>query len=75
VVRRLERDALVARDAHETHGGVLRVALTAAGRARLKLGKRYADRVEDRLLAGMDAQTARHVRRWLVAVATTQLID
>ncbi len=73
VVRRLERDALVARDAHETHGRVLRVALTAAGRARLKLGKRYADRVEERLLAGMDAQTARHVRRWLVAVATTQL--
>jgi DNA-binding MarR family transcriptional regulator len=69
VVRKLERDALVGRVPHEAHGRVLRLEVSAAGRRRLARCRQLADRVEQRMLALLDARSAPVVRRWLVNVA------
>ena len=69
IVRKLEREKLVRRQEHETHGRVLRAELTAQGRGRLARCKRGADLVEARLLATLDPKSEAAVRRWLVAVA------
>ena len=72
--QRLHDDLTAAiRSRDEVRSSTLRMALTADGRARLQQGKRHADRVERRLLAGMDASTEGQVRRWLVQVATARL--
>jgi len=69
IVRKLEREGLIARGEHETHGRVLRLTLTAVGRARLREGKILSDKIERRILALADADTERKLRRWLVDVA------
>lgn len=69
IVKNLERDGLVARSGHATHGRVLCADLTAAGRARLTQCKRAANAVEHRLLASLDTRSEALVRRWLVDVA------
>ena len=69
IVRKLERDKLVERTGHETHGRVLRIEPTAHGTAVLRRCKLAADGVERRLLAMLDAPTQRKVRLWLARVA------
>lgn len=69
VVRKLERDALVGREPHASHGRVLCLALTVRGRQMLRSCKRLADGVERRMCRGLDAGTEAVVRRWLVDVA------
>jgi len=69
IVRKLERERLIARDEHETHGRVLRLTLTAEGTARLRKGKIVSDKIERRILALAEADTERKLRRWLVDVA------
>jgi len=69
VVRKLERDALIARRSDATHGRVLSMQLTALGRRRLGQSKRLADAVERRLLAMLDVETESKVRRWLSEIA------
>jgi len=69
IVRKLERERLIARDEHETHGRVLRLTLTAEGTARLRKGKILSDKLERRILALAEADTERKLRRWLVDVA------
>lgn len=71
VVRKLERDALIGRAPHETHGRVLRMELTAKGRQALARCKRTADAVEQRMRALLDAPREAVVRRWLVDLAQT----
>lgn len=73
IVRKLERDGLVARREHESHGRVLRIELTRAGEERLRRCKRIAGGVERRILALLDAESEAEVRRWLTAVAVTLL--
>ena len=73
IVRKLERDGLIARREHESHGRVLRMALTEAGERRLRQCKRLADGVESRILALLDSETEPKVRRWLTAVAVALL--
>lgn len=68
IVRKLERDRLIARKEHESHGRVLRMELTNAGRKRLDQAKRIADGVERRILALLDADGDRKVRNWLAEV-------
>lgn len=70
IVRKLERDGLVARNEHETHGRVLRVTLTSVGAARLKRCKRLSDVIERQVLGLLDPKTERDVRRWLTDVAS-----
>jgi DNA-binding MarR family transcriptional regulator len=71
IVRKLERERLIARDEHETHGRVLRLTLTALGTSRLRQAKMVSDKIERRILALADADTERKLRRWLVDVAVT----
>jgi len=71
IVRKLERDRLIARQAHESHGRILRMGLTAAGRKRLERCKHLADGVERRILRLMDARTERALRHWLSELAVT----
>lgn len=73
IVRKLERDKLIARKEHETHGRVLQMQLTSAGITRLEQCKDRADGVERQILAFMDATTEQKVRRWLSDVAAALL--
>ena len=57
------------RGEHETQGRMLRLMLTAAGKARLREGKTLSDKIERRILALAEADTERKLRRWLVDVA------
>lgn len=69
VVRKLERDALLDREPHASHGRVLRLALSAKGRQTLQRCKRLADEVERRMSRGLSVDAEAQVRRWLVDVA------
>jgi DNA-binding MarR family transcriptional regulator len=69
IVRKLERDRLVERIEHETHGRVLRLKLTGKGTERLRLAKTLSGKIERRILALVDSTTERKLRRWLVDVA------
>ena len=71
IARKLERERLIARDEHETHGRVLRLTLTTLGTSRLRQAKMLSDKIERRILALADADTERKLRRWLVDVAVT----
>ena len=73
IVRKLERDRLIARKEHETHGRVLRMELTDAGTQCLRQCKRLADRVESRILDLLGPRAEPEVRRWLAAVAAALL--
>ena len=70
IVRKLADGKLLGRNEHETHGRVLCLVLTTAGRARLAQCKLRAAAVERELLSGVDAATERKIRAWLVSVAT-----
>jgi DNA-binding MarR family transcriptional regulator len=69
IVRKLEEAGLIARTSHETHGRVLRMDVTKAGKVRLRQCKRLADEVENELLALAKGDAEDIVRRWLVDVA------
>jgi DNA-binding MarR family transcriptional regulator len=73
IVRKLERDKLIGRSEHETHGRILCLEITAAGKTRLRQCKHRADEVERRLLSLLDAGTESKVRDWLTAAAVTPL--
>jgi DNA-binding MarR family transcriptional regulator len=69
IVRKLERDQLIERTDHETHGRVMRIALTSTGQKSLERCKRIADKAEQQLLDLLDPSTEVLVRGWLVNVA------
>jgi DNA-binding MarR family transcriptional regulator len=69
IVRKLERDELIEREQHETHGRVLRMSLTASGREKLAQCKRLADALERRLLNLLNEDSELVVRQWLTQVA------
>ena|SRR5438477_7015326 len=73
IVRKLEREELIGRRQHESHGRALRIELTTAGQRRLRRGKRLADAVEHRIQALLDADAEPKVRRWLAATAVALL--
>lgn len=61
----LEGRALVRRRPHPTHGRVLEVGMTGAGRATLRRAHAAAGAVEDRMLAGRTAADRRQFAVWL----------
>ncbi len=69
IVRKLEREQLIKRQEHETHGRLLRLTLTAKGTTRLRQAKALSDKIERRILALIDDDTEKKLRRWLVDVA------
>lgn len=65
LVAGLEARGLVRRRPHPTHGRVVEVAMTAAGRAALRRAHRAAATVETRMLAGRTAAERRQLAAWL----------
>lgn len=65
LVKSLEAGGYVRRSRHPTHGRILLVCLTAAGRRALKRGLAVALGIQDRLLSGLTASEGRRLRRLL----------
>ena len=69
VIATLERDGLVARTPHPTHGRILQVELTAEGRRRLDAATPAVRALERAIEAGHDRADLETVKRWLVTAA------
>jgi DNA-binding MarR family transcriptional regulator len=69
IVRKLERDDLIKRSEHQTHGRVLNMALTTLGQQKLQQCKLLAQQTEEQILALLDDRSEATVRRWLSDVA------
>lgn len=70
IVGNLERMGTLQRTHHATHGRILRMEVTQAGRQLLARCRQRVDAVERELLGGLDPAQERAVRTWLVRVAT-----
>jgi DNA-binding MarR family transcriptional regulator len=69
VITTLERDGLVARSPHPTHGRILQAFLTEEGRRRLEHATPAVRGVERRIEAGFSSGEVAAIKRWLVAAA------
>ncbi len=69
IVANLERAGALARRRHAVHGRILRLELTAHGRALLEQARAKVHVLEAELGAGLSDAEARAVRRWLGGVA------
>jgi DNA-binding MarR family transcriptional regulator len=69
VLATLEREGLVERHAHPTHGRVLQVDLTSKGKHRLDRASPAVRRLEASIERGFGAEEMEAVKRWLVATA------
>ena len=69
VLGTLEREQLVTRTAHPTHGRILQVDLTAEGRRRLDRATPAVRAVERAVEEGLSPAQVADVKEWLVAVA------
>ena len=69
VVTTLQREGLVARSAHPTHGRILQAFLTEEGRRRLDLATPAVRAVERSIEADMSPDEVAAVKGWLVAAA------
>jgi DNA-binding MarR family transcriptional regulator len=69
VLGTLEREALVARHAHPTHGRILQVFLTDEGRRRLDRATPRVRAVERAAEAGLTVAEVATVKEWLVDAA------
>ena len=69
VVATLERDGLVARRPHPTHGRILQVTLTDEGARRLDAATPAVRRLEDVIEADISARQVAAVKAWLVEAA------
>ena len=69
VLGTLERDGLVERHPHPTHGRILQVTLTREGERRLEAATPAVRGLEDAIEADLDPQQIAAVKAWLVASA------
>jgi DNA-binding MarR family transcriptional regulator len=69
VVAALEREGLVRRAPHPTHGRIITIELTAAGRRRLEGANPAVRRLEAALEEGLSAGEVTAIKEWLVAAA------
>jgi DNA-binding MarR family transcriptional regulator len=69
VLGTLERDALIARAPHPSHGRILQVTLTDEGRRRLKAATPAVRRLEQAIERDFSADEIATVKAWLVAAA------
>jgi DNA-binding MarR family transcriptional regulator len=69
VLGTLERERLVARTAHPTHGRILQVNLTAEGRRRLDRATPAVRAVERVLEVGLSPEQVTDMKSWLVTLA------
>lgn len=71
IVGNLEKAGSLVRRPHAVHGRIQHLDLSDSGRALLKKCRERVYKLEGELAAGLSAEEERAVRRWLVAVATT----
>jgi DNA-binding MarR family transcriptional regulator len=69
VVATLEREGLVERHPHPTHGRILQVTLTAEGQRRLEAAHPAVRALEEGIEADLAPEEIATVKRWLVASA------
>jgi DNA-binding MarR family transcriptional regulator len=69
VLGTLERERLVARTAHPTHGRILQADLTAEGRQRLDRATPAVRAVERAVEAGLSPAQVAEIKSWLVTLA------
>ena len=69
IVANLERAGALSRRAHDVHGRIQHLDVTASGRALLTQCKRRVDALEEKLNAGLSARDEQIIRSWLVHVA------
>jgi DNA-binding MarR family transcriptional regulator len=69
VLATLERDGLVERQPHPTHGRILQVTLTLEGTRRLDAASPAVQALEDAIEADLAPDQAAVVKAWLVASA------
>jgi DNA-binding MarR family transcriptional regulator len=70
-VTTLERDGLVERRPHPTHGRILEVHPTREGLRRLEQAYPAVTELEHRITADMTAHQVAAIKQWLVATAVT----
>jgi DNA-binding MarR family transcriptional regulator len=71
LVGTLEREGLVRREKHPTHGRVLQLFATREGARRVRAAYPTVIELEDRIAAGLSDRQLTAIKRWLVDVATT----
>jgi DNA-binding MarR family transcriptional regulator len=71
LVGTLEREGLVRREKHPTHGRVLQLFATREGARRVRAAYPTVLELEDRIAAGLSDRQLSSIKRWLVEVATT----
>src|SRR5262245_55832188 len=64
VLGTLEREGLVERTPHPTHGRILRVTLTAEGAKRLNAATPAVRRLEDQIEDGVDPKRMTAIKKW-----------
>jgi DNA-binding MarR family transcriptional regulator len=69
VLATLEREGLVERHPHPTHGRILQVELTAEGERRLAAARPAVQALEDAIEEGFTADEIAAVKEWLVTAA------
>jgi DNA-binding MarR family transcriptional regulator len=69
VLATLEREGLIERHPHRTHGRILQVELTAEGKRRLHAAHPTVRRLEAAIEQGFSAEEIAAVKAWLVASA------
>ena len=69
LVTSLERDGLVRRERHPTHGRVLRLFPTAAGKRRLQAAYPAVIELEDRIAEHLSPRQLTAIKQWLVDAA------
>jgi len=67
----LERDGLLRREPHPTHGRVLQLFPTPEGIRRVADAYPTVIDLEERIVEGLSARQVAAIKRWLVSVATT----
>jgi DNA-binding MarR family transcriptional regulator len=65
----LQREGLVARHPHPTHGRILQVVLTDEGRRRLDASSPAVRELEATIEAGFTPEQVEAVKEWLVSAA------
>jgi DNA-binding MarR family transcriptional regulator len=69
VLATLEREELIARRPHPTHGRILQVTLTARGEERFAAATPAVRALEAAIERGLDAAEVARIKAWLVAAA------
>jgi DNA-binding MarR family transcriptional regulator len=69
VIGTLEREGLVERHPHPTHGRILQIDLTDEGRRRLEAAQPAVHGLEDMIEEGFSAEEVAVIKAWLVVAA------